>query len=57
MADGFVPGVFIGMVVMGFLFSMLGLTLNLQPAPDMTGCAREHNVYACELVAVPVVPE
>lgn len=57
MDDGFVPGVFIGMAVMGFLFSMLGLTLNLQPAPDMTGCAREHNVYACELVAVPVVPE
>lgn len=45
---------FVGFWAAGILFAIMGLILNLQPSPDTKACAREHNVYRCELIAVPV---
>lgn len=57
MDDGFGLGVFLG-ILFGFLAAAgLGMVFNLQPSSNLTECARMNNVYACELIAVPVVPE
>lgn len=52
-AAGVLLGIGMGVLVMAFV----GLFFNLQPSPNLTECARVNNVYACELIAVPVVPE
>ena len=50
---------FIGMLVFGAIFAGIGFAvaaLNFYEAP-LLECQRVHNVYDCELVAIPVRTE
>ncbi len=46
-----------GFMLAVFLCILIAFLTNLLPAPSLTDCAREHDVYQCELVAVPMTPE